>query len=89
MITPPGTTKRDDILGRHPRTARPAFPLAVRLIAGLRSTAGNAGDLVTINHDSYVIEHLAALYVQHVTGMNHYMLRLRGLSGLLSKRGAR
>src|SRR5438270_4804587 len=59
------------------------------LTVRLRSAARNAGDLVTINHNGYVIEHLAGLHVQHVTGMNHRMLRLRGLSGLLSKTDTR
>ena len=59
------------------------------LIVGLRSAAtGNAGDLVAVNHHGHVIEHLARLHVQHVTGMDHCMLQLRRLSGLLSKSGA-
>ena len=59
------------------------------LIVGLRSAAtGNAGDLVAVNYHGHVIEHLARLHVQHVTGMNHCMLRLRWLSGLLSKSDA-
>ena len=56
------------------------------LVVGLRSATRNAGDLVTINHNGYVIEHLPGLHVQHATGMNHHVLRL--WRWLLSKRDA-